>query len=483
MKKSLFMILPSERDIEIFQNELSRGIEQFTFSINSKMSEKKQIEVLNNILNTEHSVFILATPQYLSIPRNDIDTIIVENESANSYKMFTYPYLDFRTFIEVYAQNTKTKLILADTILRFETLGRREEFSEIRPLSFRLNFNGEIKLGEENIEEEKKKFKLFSEENIEEIKQILEKKQNVFVFSLRKGLATQTVCQDCKEILMCDECSAPIVLYLSRDGKKRMFICNRCSTEKETLMTCPNCESWNLTPLGTGTDTVSEELEKYFPADKIFKIDKTIAKTEKGAEKIVKDFEKEKGAILIGTEMAFFYMKENVSLSVISSFDSLWSIPNFKMSEKIIHIIFSLINITRDKIIIQTKNEKDDCLIAVKNDNLLNFVRDELQDRKNLDYPPYKRFIKIIHIGNREDTIVAKKYLADLFAGYDVKIFSAFISRIKGQYVTNTLIKIEPAKWSLPQISLGSHIDKDLSKKLSSLSREFTINVDPEDLL
>ena len=47
----------------------------------------------------------------------------------------------------------------------------------------------------------------------------------------------------------------------------------------------------------------------------------------------------------------------------------------------------------------------------------------------------------------------------------------------------NTLIKIEPQKWSLPEISFNSCIDENLLKKLTSLPSSFEIFVDPEDLL
>ncbi|MCX6752775.1 MAG: hypothetical protein NTW62_00295 [Candidatus Nomurabacteria bacterium] len=485
-KKSIFIVLPTESDINNFKEKLSHGIEQFTFNVHGGLTAKKQIDQFKKIINTEHPVLIFGTAQFLSIPRNDIGTIIIEHESSNSYKMFNRPFLDLRVFVELFAEKIGAKLILADDLLRFETINRREGLSEIRPLSFRLNFEGEIKIENQN-EDKDKKFKIFSDINIEEIKESIKNKKNVFVFSLRKGLATMTVCRDCSTPIMCDKCLAPIILYLSADGKKRMFICNRCGTEKDPLMTCPHCESWNLTPLGIGTDTVYEELKKHIPETKIFKIDKESAKTKKGAEKIIADFEdknkNEQGAVLIGTEMAFFYMKEKVELSVISSFDSLWAIPNFKMSEKIIHIIFSLINITKNKIIIQTKNEKDGALISIKNDNLLNFVREELQDRKNLEYPPFKRFIKVTYTGNKEQTIVNKKYLAELFKDYDVRIFSAFVSKVKGLYVTNALIKLDLNKWSLNEINKDSTIDPKLSQKLSSLSMDFYINVDPEDLL
>ena len=62
-------------------------------------------------------------------------------------------------------------------------------------------------------------------------------------------------------------------------------------------------------------------------------------------------------------------------------------------------------------------------IIAVKNENLVSFIREELEDRKNLGYPPYKRFIKITHIGNKEDTLKAKKLLEELLKEYKPEIF------------------------------------------------------------
>jgi primosomal protein N' (replication factor Y) len=491
-KKSVFMVLPSERDIDTFK-DLSRGIENFTFAIHSGLSAKKQVEQFKKIVNTGHPVLIFGTAQFLSINRHDMGTIIVEHESAGSYKMFNRPYLDMRIFTELFAQKIGAKLILADTLLRFETIARRDELSEIHALSFRLNFKGNIEITNPNIDKDpasdgaSKKFRIFSDETLDEIKGAVSKKQNVFIFSLRKGLATMTVCRDCATPVMCDNCSSPVVLYLSRDGKKRMFICNRCGTEKSPEIKCANCDSWNLMPLGIGTDTAEEAIressKKHFPKVNIFKIDKESAKTEKGAEKIIKEFEESNGAILIGTEMTFFYLKDKVPLSIIASFDSLWSIPNFKMSEKMLHIIFSMITLTEKKLIIQTKNTDDPALKAIVNENLLGFVREELKDRKDLGYPPFERFIKISHLGNSEETTKAKKGLAEVFKEYRPEIFSGFVAKLKGKYATNALIKLPPLKWSLPELHKEGSIDQVLLQKLLSLPPIFSINVDPEDLL
>ncbi len=262
-----------------------------------------------------------------------------------------------------------------------------------------------------------------------------------------------------------------------------MFLCNRCKEEKEGDTACASCGSWNLIPLGIGTDTVYEEVRKLFPKTSIFRLDKESAKTAAGAKKTIKEFSENKGAMLIGTEMTFFYLKEKVALSVVASFDSLWSIPNFKMSEKIIQIILSTIGLTEEELLIQTKNDEDVIIQSIKSGNLMPFVREELEDRKKLDYPPFKRFIKITHTGDKEETRAARKVMEEMFKEYYPEIFSGFVSRIKGKYITNALIKLETNKWSLSELSNGSSIDENLLIKLLSLPPSFEIFVDPEDLL
>ena len=238
-------------------------------------------------------------------------------------------------------------------------------------------------------------------------------------------------------------------------------------------------------PLGIGTDTVYEYLKEMLHKQKVkvLKLDKESAKTKKGAEKIIKEFEDAPGSILVGTEMALFYLNHKVPLSIVSSFDSLWSLPSFKMGEKIVQIIVSLLENTSGKLIIQTKNVSDSAILAIQKENLLSFVREELEDRKSLDYPPFKRFIKITFHGDKEETQKARKFLENTLEEYSPEVFSGFISQERGKYVTNALIKMDPKKWSLPEILSGASLDEDLLRKLLPLQPTFDVFVDPEDLL
>ncbi|HEV7702548.1 MAG TPA: hypothetical protein VGO63_03865 [Candidatus Paceibacterota bacterium] len=482
--KSVFIVLPTEKDIENLEEHLSKGIGQFIYTFHGGFTQKKALEKLIGAMATEHPVLLLGTAPFLSVPRADIGAIIVEHESSSSYKMIAPPRFDLRVFAEIFAEKINAKFILSDNLLRFETIARREidGLLPMHPLSFRIDFDGEIEIesreAKEAREGKSQPFKIFREASRKEIENAVLNKKNTFIFTLRKGLATQTLCGDCGQTVSCEKCLAPLVLYNSNAKKKRFFVCNRCGDEKTVDTVCTHCQSWNLVPLGIGTDTVVEEISMFLPEAKIFKLDKESVKSKKEAEKIAKEWEETKGAILVGTEMALHYMKNKVALSIIASFDSFWSIPNFKMSEKIIQLAVSILSKTKDKFIIQTKNAKDSVVLAVQSKNLLPFVRSELEDRRNLSYPPFMRFIKIKHAGNKAETLKAAKIISETLEGYKPLIFSGFSAQVKTKYITNALIKIKTTEWSYL-----SKIDKNLLAKLQALPPSFEIFVDPEDLL
>jgi primosomal protein N' (replication factor Y) len=193
-----------------------------------------------------------------------------------------------------------------------------------------------------------------------------------------------------------------------------------------------------------------------------------------------------KGAILVGTEMAFSCMKEEVTHSAIVSLDGLLSIPSYNINQKILHLIEKLSSVTTRNMIIQTRIPENIVLKHVLLGNVLPLYRSDLKEREDFGYPPYKRLIKITFTGTARENEKARDYLEKIFAQYEPQIFSAFVSRVKGQYVTNTVIKVANKFWPFPpkEKVLENNMEyKDLYEKLSSLPPQFAINVDPEDLL
>ena len=434
---------------------------------------------------------VIATGSYLFIPRHDFRTLIIERENSGAYKTIRQPYLDIRTFAEALSAKSKMRLILGDTFLRTETIQRYKEHEllEVSPLSFRIlpNIKKEIiDIKKEILKTPKiKKFSVLNDKTEEIILKAIEKQERVFLFSLRKGLAPITACQDCNQTLICIKCDSPLVLY--KTNKERLFICNKCKNKEDSKIACRNCKSWNLTTLGIGTDLVVEEtyriVKKKFPKTKIFQIDKETIKTNKQGLQIINEFYKNPGSILVGTEMALFYLKEKVNCTIVTSFDSLFSVPSFRINERIIHLINTLGSYTKEKLIIQTRNSKDKTLKSILTGNLTKFYDEELIDRKKFNYPPYKTLIKLTQAGKKTDINWIMNEMKENFGEYKPEIYRAFISRIKNLYRTNVIFRINKDKWSLSTIQLNGSIDKTLLQKLMLLPPYWTIQVDPEDLL
>ena len=91
-----------------------------------------------------------------------------------------------------------------------------------------------------------KKFEVLTENSIVEIQNTLKEKKKVFLFSLRKGLATMTNCRDCSTMVACKNCNAPVVLHNTNDLKKRILICSKCKTH---LDADTHCEMRAMSPM------------------------------------------------------------------------------------------------------------------------------------------------------------------------------------------------------------------------------------------
>ena len=492
-KQSVFICVPTRFDIEQLKTELTKGISQYVFSFHGDLNKKILINTYNSCIEESHPVLIIGTGMFLSIPRTDIKTIIVEHENSDAYKQFNRPFIDIRTFAEILSSINKTKLIFGDTLLRPDTLHRHDEgeLGEVASPLFRLPQAERqlvVDMKEQVDDKGSKSFTILSDTTKKMISYALEHNESVLLFTIRKGLAGVTVCHDCGHTLSCPTCSTPVVLYGSKQRNatkivnSRIFMCNKCGYKDTTEVRCSVCSSWNLTPLGIGTDRVYDEVKSLYPNAKIIQIDKESVSTDKEARDAMVEFYKNPGSILIGTEMVFSYMNTEVIHSAIISLDGLLSIPSFNITQKILHIIEKLHETTKRNLIIQTRNPENPILEHILNGNVLPLYREDLKERKQFGYPPFKRLIKITFGGSASETEKARTFIDKFLGGYEPQIFSAFIGKVKGQYITNTVIKIDPTLWPIP-IDDKKIVNTHLSDNLRRLSPSFSINVDPEDLL
>jgi len=475
---SVFFCLPEISEIERIAGTLARGIEEYTYVLHGSMTKKEILTSWNKALKEEHPVLIIATGQFLSLPRPDITTIILDKESSRAYKQITRPFVDIRTFAEMYTRHTGARLIVGDIFLRPETIYKQREgqATELSPLKFRALSTADqavIDMKQYTDSSGKKTFVLFSDELRALIKKHREESENTFILTARRGLHSTTVCNDCGNTVLCTRCSAPTVLHKGSTEKDNRAICHKCGLEQEASDRCNTCGGWRLATLGAGIEHIEEELKKEFPDLHIFRIDKDTVSTHKKAVEMREKFYNTPGSVLLGTEMAVAYLDREVDNAAIVSVDSLFTIPDFRINERVFNVLLRLrLRATRN-FLIQTRDIENRIFDYATKGNMIDFYREEIAERKILVYPPFVTLIKITREGVRASVEKDMDKLAHELQEYKPVVFPAFITTIKGKYRLNMLLKIPAGEW----------VDEHLLNILRGLPPTFAIRVDPEDVL
>ena len=507
-KKSLAFYAPTIEDARSLFVGLSKGIEEYIFILHSKLPKKETVTTWKEIAKMAHPVVVIATGTYSLLPRSDIETVVIERENGRGWISPKAPYLDLRRALEAFARANKQSVYLSDCMLRLETLHRlnKNEISQGSPFKWRSVSTAEDTLVDMKKEKEvrsmengegaektegngedparKKKFRAISPELERLIAKNRDESTHLFIFTVRRGLSTMTVCEDCETVVACANCSAPVVLHASKNPLyqssggndspgKNFFMCHHCGTRRSADEVCTSCGSWRLTPLGIGIERVEEEIRDISPGADIFKIDADTVKTDKEIADRLEKWRARPGAILLGTEASMLHIKEKVDHVAVASLDSLFALPDFRITEKIMYTLIRLRAMATRSILIQTRRPEEKVFEYGLKGNLSDFCRGTLDERRQFDYPPFKTLIKLTIEGKKDPIAIQMADIRTIVEPYDIDVFPAFTATVRGNSIIHGLIKADPGVWP----------DAELIAKLRSLPPNVKVKVDPESLL
>lgn len=455
---SALVIVPTHLEIEKVRRELSLGIEEFVFTFSLSGRKKEMRENWLKALNNPHPILLITTSAGLLFPRRDIDTIIVERENSRAYRTLTRPYIHTKTLVEKLALSHGWQLALGDSILSLETLMRERngEFGESSLIRWRLPAAPTQLVDAKAAQNEHGRFEIFSPELRAFMEKALNETGKVFLFGARKGLAPTTVCGDCGFVLPCLNCGAPVVLHKVNDST--VYVCHACRSRRESAVVCGYCGSWKLVPLGIGTMEIARQAHLLFPKHRISVLDKDHAPTDREASRIAERFNKD-GGILVGTELAFFHI-ESAPYSAIVSTDALFSVPDFGIHERIFYLVSRVRELTKTETLVQTRNIGKQVLGWASQGNIIDFYQGELEERRELLYPPFSIFIKVTALNKA--SFESLKLMKDELARFNPDLFH-----------DSLIVRLPRERWPEPEIA----------KRLSLLGPEFSVKVEPESIL
>lgn len=475
-RQSVYLCLPTNADIHRIIEILRKGIENYVLIGHSSLSKKEQLEFWGKALTIDHPILIVGTPLFLSLPRADISTIIIDRESSPAYKTMARPFIDWRFFIEQLSRQKKIRLILGDSTLRSETIYRLGK-NEISPLgSVKYRLTGEASSQVIPFLSDKNKTRILdaiNERLQERIENALDTKEKIFIYSGRRGLTPLTICRDCGTVMTCDICHSPLAIHQAPRSKEKIFICHKCSQVIEIEDECPRCKGQRLALIGFGVEKIVEELTKHFPQAGVLRLDSDSVKTSKKAEEIIRQFRKTPNSILVGTELALNYLDDKIDNVIAVGLDALLTMPDWRASEKLFNTLLRLKQLARKHFIVQTRQPDEKIFAYVLTGNLIDFYRDEIAERQELGYPPFKVLIKISLTGKTAEIRKEMAKLENILTKWQPLVYPNLTKDIKGLPILNILLRLPATAWPNPE----------LLEILKSLPPSFLIRVDPESVL
>jgi primosomal protein N' (replication factor Y) len=478
-KRSIFLVVPDrqtgEKAYAYYQKKYGDRMHLF----HSQISEKKLGGKIKEALEGE-PVLLIGTAPYLSIPRKDMGMVILERENSDTYRHARQPFLDARIFVREFAELNRAKFILGADLVRTETFHELENGHYGRSPHYekQITDGPEATVGNmTKYRKDQEGFQIFHETVMSDLKKRIEEGQKIFLFALQKGLASVTLCRDCGTTIFCPKCSVPLHLFETFE-KGREFQCTKCGFREDARdkLFCDHCGGFQLEAFGLGIDTIRKELERLFPEVPISQIDGITTRTHPKAVKEIEKFNRvEDGhpSILLGTEKALKYLPDEVDMTVVTTLDSLFTIPNFRISSKIFAILTEIANHTKESLYIQTRNPKADLLQTFRSGELERFLKNDLAERERFDFPPLVKFIKVTTAVKPGQEEKQEEKLEHFFAKYDPLVYRGFVERVKKRYVINTLIRLKS----------DEDMTGDLKERLRSLPPDYEVRIDPESIL
>jgi primosomal protein N' (replication factor Y) len=475
-KTSVLCLLPTAADIEKILPELSKGIAAYTIILHSQLSKKELLDSWREVLERDHPVLVVATPVFLSLPRSDVKTIILDRESSSAYKATARPFADARVLAPIMAKASGAKLVLGDLALRAETIFKLEkgELQPIAPVKYRSITDLKQEIIDLSVDQkEGGEWPVVSQTMLNLLAEQIAAHKKSFILVGRRGLSPATVCQDCGLLKTCPTCEAPLVLHQGKNGGANLFICHRCGTVDQQLDACKRCGSWRLITLGIAIEKIETVLKKHFPKVPLFRLDSDSAKTPRAAKALASQFNKSKGSILIGTEMALYYLDTKVEFTAALGIDSLLSLPDFRAGEKVFTLLLRTRQLASKQFVIETRNPEEKIYARACQGNLLDFYRDELNERRELGWPPLSTLIKLTKEGTRPAISEELKKMAAHFET-DARAVHPMLAPAERPRYFRAAILLE--------LDAGIWIDKNLLAKLRALPPDWQVEVDPERL-
>ena len=464
--------------------------------LHSGMSAGERFDTWRRVGNGDLPVVVGARSAVFS-PLENLGLIVVDEEHVSSYKQDDpAPRYNARDVAVMRAKLNKTVVIMGSATPSLESYFNAQQGKyTLCQLKQRVKDQKLPRVDIIDLAQERKKgnFTFLSSDLSSLLKDRMDRKEQALLFLNRRGFSSFVKCQDCGHIEKCPRCDITLTFHRT-DFSLR---CHYCGHQKKAPDLCPNCQGHRFMYKGAGTQKIEEEVKKSFPDVLMERMDLDTT-TRKGAHRrLLSDFGRKKFGVLLGTQMITRGLDfPDVTLVGVISADLGLDLPDFRSKERTFQLLAQVAGRAgrgerEGKVIVQTYYPREWSIKLAASHDFEGFYRIELEQRKDLGYPPFNHLILMVFSGRNLKQVTARALsfssLLKRKAGKGrqgrLEILGpapAPISKVKNQHRWQLLIKTKKVS------GVGGLIKELLQDKKSAKKKEavrISVNVDPMDML
>jgi primosomal protein N' (replication factor Y) (superfamily II helicase) len=248
---------------------------------------------------------------------------------------------------------------------------------------------------------------IFSKLLIDKMQDRLEKKEQTILFLNRRGYNTSMMCPDCGFVATCDHCSVSLTYHKAEN----LLRCHMCGFEMRAPDTCPKCHSKGIKWRGSGTQRIEEIAKAFMPKAKIVRIDADTMQKKNLFRSILGDFRTGKIDVLVGTQMIAKGLDfPNVTLVGLIDADISLHLPDFRANERTFSLLVQVSGRAgrgerAGEVVVQTYLPYSGPIQYARAQDFDGFADDELESRKEFNYPPYRHVVHHLFKGRNPDKL------------------------------------------------------------------------------
>lgn len=408
----------------------------------SSITPAKKKEALEQIISGKGRL-IIGTRSSLFLPFKNLGLIIVDEEHDASYKQEENICYNARDMAVMRGKVEDICIILSTATPSVETF-YNVKLGKYNYIELQSRFYGTLpkcELIDLKISRPEKG-SWVSPELYKAISNTLEAGKQTILYLNRKGYAPLVICKSCGYRFNCSNCSS----YMTYHKKHNYLKCHHCLHTIPVPTICPSCqEKDSLEKSGPGIERILEEVKEKFPEKNIISLTSDDIDNLAHLKEIIAQIEDGLIDIIIGTQIITKgYDFRNLELVGIIDADMGLVGSELKAMERTFQTLVQVAGrsgrFTEDgKVLIQTYNPDNLLINTLKNYDLDEFYKNELEQRRIMEMPPFTRALSILISGvnNYEVENFSRMLMQQAPIHKDVRIFGpieAAMQKLKGKH-------------------------------------------------